>query len=83
MNSVFQIYGKQNCSNCNKIKKLCIENKKTFEYKELDVDFTRPDFEWFWKDIEPENRQYPILRYNGILISYHLFNQVYLEEFLS
>ena len=81
MSSIFQIYGKKNCSNCDKIKKICIDNKKDFEYQELEIDFKRSDFEWFWKNVEI--KEYPIIRYKGIYISYHLFNKVYLDTFLS
>jgi len=79
----FKIYGKENCSNCMKIKQICIDNKKDYLYFELDKDFKRSDYDFFWKSVDKENQQYPILEYNGILISYKLFIKVYLDEFLG
>lgn len=77
----FIIYGKQNCPNCDFIKNLCIEHNKTFEYKELDKDFKREDFENFFKVVD--KKVYPVLSYNGIQISFYLFLKVYLQEFLN
>ena len=82
MSYKFKIYGKENCSNCDKIKQICIENKKDYLYFELDKDFKRSDYD-FWKSVEKQNRQYPIIEYRGFLISYKLFIQVYLNEFLG
>ena len=79
----FKIYGKENCSNCMKMKQICIDNKKNYLYFELDKDFKREDYNFFWKSVEKENQQYPILEYNGLLISYNLFLKIYLDEFLG
>jgi len=81
MNSPFKIYGKKNCYNCENIKEICKSNNKVFEYLELDKDFKREDFEWFWEPVEI--KQFPILEYKGIKVSYHLFNKVFLKEFLN
>ena len=83
MKHVFVIYGKANCSNCDSIKEICKANKKPYIYFELDTDFKREDYEFFWKSVEKENRQYPIIEYRGFLISYQLFIKSYLKEFLG
>ena len=79
----FKIYGKENCSNCMKMKQICIDNKKDYLYFELDKDFERADYNFFWKSVEKENQQYPIIEYRGFLISYILFMKIYLDEFLG
>ena len=79
----FKIYGKKNCSNCDKMKQICIDNKKDYIYYELDKDFKREDYNFFWESVDKENKQYPIIEYRGILISYKLFIQVFLDEFLD
>ena len=79
----FKIYGKKNCSNCMKMKQICIDNKKDYLYFELDKDFERADYNFFWKSVDKENRQYPIIEYNGLLISYNLFIKIFLDEFLG
>ena len=83
MNYNFKIYGKKNCVNCDKMKQICIENKKDYLYFELDKDFQRSDYVFFWKSVDKENRQYPIIEYKGFLISYKLFIKLYLNEFLD
>jgi len=80
---VFVIYGKPNCSNCENIKEICRAHKKEYIYFELDTDFKREDYSFFWKSVEKENRQYPIIEYRGFLISYILFMKSYLKEFLE
>ena len=79
----FKIYGKENCSNCDSIKEICKANKKEYIYYQLDKDFKREDYYFFWESVDKENRQYPILEYRGILISYKLFIKIYLDEFLG
>lgn len=79
----FQIFGKMNCSNCETLKNIMDKNKKEYEYKLLDVDFTRKEVEWFFKDLDPEIKQFPIIRYNGMFISYFHFTKIYLDNFLS
>jgi len=79
----FIIYGKPNCSNCDNIKEICESNKKEYIYYQLDKDFKREDYSFFWKSVDKENRQYPIIEYRGFLISYKLFMDVYLKEFLE
>jgi len=83
MTHKFKIYGKENCINCEKIKQICIDNKKDYLYFTLDTDFKREDYKFFWESVDLVNRQYPILEYNGILISYKLFIKEYLNEFLA
>lgn len=83
MTHKFKIYGKENCINCEKIKQICIDNKKDYLYFTLDKDFKRDDYKFFWESVDLANRQYPILEYRGILISYKLFIKEYLNEFLN
>ena len=83
MNSEFKIYGKENCSNCDKIKEICKANKKEYIYYQLDTHFKREDYKFFWESVEKENRQFPIIEYRGMLISYKLFMKVFLDEFLG
>ena len=83
MTHVFVIYGKPNCSNCNNIKEICKANKKEYIYFELDTDFKEEDYTFFWKSVDEQNRQYPIIEYRGFLISYTLFMEAYLKEFLG
>ena len=46
--SIITIYGKTACSYCNAAKQLCETRGYEYEYKQLDVDFTREDvFETF------------------------------------
>ena len=83
MSHKFKIYGKQNCSNCVKMKEICMDNKKDYLYLELDKDFERSDYEFFWNSVDKENKQWPIIEYRGILVSYKLFMKVFLDEFLG
>ena len=83
MKHVFVIYGKANCANCDNIKEICRAKKKEFIYYELDTDFKTEDYEFFWKSVDKKNRQYPIIEYRGFLISYRLFMDAYLKEFLD
>ena len=39
----FVIYGKPKCPNCNNAKSYCEAQSIVYEYKELDVDFTRDE----------------------------------------
>jgi len=80
---VFVIYGKPNCTNCENIKQICKTNKKEYIYFELHKDFQKEDYSFFWKSVEPEHRQYPIIEYRGFLISYTLFMKSYIKEFLD
>ncbi len=83
MDHVFVIYGKPDCPNCDSIKEICKANKKEYIYYELDKDFKEEDYTFFWKSVEKENRQYPIIEYRGFLISYNLFVNAYIKEFLG
>ena len=75
------IFGKKDCKNCSSFRDLCIKNNKEFEYRELGVDFEREQFDWFFEDVEI--KEFPVLRYKGMLVSYHLFNKTYLNQFLN
>ena len=83
MVNVFVIYGKPNCNNCENIKEICKAQKKEYIYYELDTHFKKEDYEFFWKSVDKKNRQYPIIEYRGFLISYKLFMEAYLKEFLG
>ena len=64
----FKIYGKENCSNCMKMKQICIDNKKDYLNFELDKDFKREDYNFFWKSVEKENQQYRLKHVKLILL---------------
>ena len=58
---MIEIYGKPNCPFCDKAKSLCEQKKLEYEYKQLDVDFTREElFEQF-----PGARTFPQIRVDG------------------
>ena len=45
---MIEIFGKTMCPFCDKAKALCEQKQYAYEYKQLDVDFTREDlFEQF------------------------------------
>ena len=58
---MIEIFGKTMCPFCDKAKALCEQKGYTYEYKQLDVDFTREDlFEQF-----PGARTFPQIRIDG------------------
>ena len=53
---MIEIFGKTMCPFCDKVKTLCEQKQYAYEYKQLDVDFTREDlFEQFWCKNFPTN----------------------------
>ena len=61
---MIEIFGKTMCPFCDKAKALCEQKQYAYEYKQLDVDFTREDlFEQF-----PGARTFPQIRIDGVNI---------------
>jgi glutaredoxin 3 len=58
---MIEIYGKTQCPYCDMAKGLCIQEKLDYNYKQLDVDFTREQlFELF-----PGARTFPQIKIDG------------------
>ena len=58
---MIQIWGKAQCPHCEAAKAFCEQNKYNYEYRQLDVDFTREEvLEHF-----PGARTFPQIVVNG------------------
>ena len=58
---MIQIWGKPQCPHCDQAKRFCEQNEYKFEYRQLDVDFTREQvLEEF-----PGARTFPQIKVNG------------------
>lgn len=58
---MIQIWGKAQCPHCDAAKRFCEQHKYKFEYRQLDVDFTREEvLEHF-----PGARTFPQIVING------------------
>lgn len=74
--SIITIYGKTACSYCNAAKQLCETRGYKYEYKQLDVDFTREDvFETF-----PGARTFPQIIVGGTKVGGYNEMLKYIED---
>ena len=61
---MIEIYGKPNCPQCEEVKTMLDMSSIAYEYKTLDVDFTRDElFEQF-----PTARTFPQVKDNGAVV---------------
>ncbi len=58
---MIEIWGKPYCSQCDKAKSFCENNKLNYTYKSLDTDFTREDV----LNEFPGARTFPQIKING------------------
>ena len=73
---MIQIWGKAQCPHCDAAKRFCEQNKFNFEYRQLDVDFTREEvLEHF-----PGARTFPQIVVNGEKIGGWDQLKTYVEE---
>ena len=73
---MIQIWGKAQCPHCDAAKRLCEQNAYNFEYRQLDVDFTREEvLEHF-----PGARTFPQIVVNGTKIGGWDQLKTYVEE---
>ena len=73
---MIQIWGKAQCPHCDAAKTFCEQNKFNFEYRQLDVDFTREEvLETF-----PGARTFPQIVVNGTKIGGWDQLRTYIEE---
>jgi len=73
---MIQIWGKPNCPFCDRAKAFCEQNQYNFEYRQLDVDFTRDEvLETF-----PGAKTFPQIVVNGAKIGGFDQLKTYVEE---
>lgn len=61
---MIEIFGKPACPQCDKAKTICEMRELTYEYKLVDVDFTKEElFEQF-----PTARTFPQIKVNGVAV---------------
>jgi len=73
---MIQIWGKPNCPFCEQAKAFCEQNQLNFEYRELDIDFTREEvLENF-----PSAKTFPQIIVNGTKIGGYDKLKTYIEE---
>ena len=73
---MIEIFGKPNCPQCDKAKTICDLRGLQYEYKIVDVDFTKEElFEQF-----PTARTFPQIRVNGTAVGGCDDFEKYLED---
>jgi glutaredoxin 3 len=73
---MIQIWGKPQCPYCDAAKQFCEQNNYAYEYRQLDIDFTREEvLEHF-----PEARTFPQIVVNGSKIGGWDQLKIYVEE---
>lgn len=72
----FEIYGKNNCSFCDKAKKVLTERNISFKYYELATDISIDNF----KEKFPEQKTVPVVVVHGWKIGGYSELLEYLEE---
>lgn len=73
---MIEIYGKPQCSLCEKTKRLCEQMKLDYVYKSLDTDFTREEL----LETFPNARTVPQIVVNGTKIGSYSDFVTYIEE---
>lgn len=74
--SVYEIYGRQNCSYCDMAKKILVDRNIPFVYYELSKDLTIEEFRTKF----PEQRTVPVILVRGAKIGGYTELVQYLEE---
>lgn len=58
---MIEIYGKKDCPQCDTVKKILDSKEIPYEYRELDVDFTREQL----LEMFPKARTFPQIKIHG------------------
>ena len=73
---MIEIWGKTNCSFCERAKDICDNRSLDYTYKELNIDFTKEEVLAEF----PNAKTYPQIKINNIPIGGHYELALYIED---